>query len=53
MYVEQPMQTVLKWLPFFAIDIEDWPSLVSYVARIETRPSVMAAIEAEANAGRG
>jgi glutathione S-transferase len=47
------MQTVLKWLPFFAIDIEDWPSLASYVARIETRPSVMAAIEAEANAGQG
>jgi glutathione S-transferase len=45
--------SVLKWLPFFAIDIEDWPPLASYMARIDTRPSVMAAIEAEANAGQG
>ncbi|WP_434647700.1 hypothetical protein [Pseudomonas sp. D1-2] len=45
--------SVLKWLPFFAIGINDWPALASYMARIETRPSVMAAIEAEANAGRG
>jgi glutathione S-transferase len=45
--------TVLKWLPFFAIDIEHWPALALYMARIETRPSVRAAIEAEANAGQG
>ncbi|WP_434580915.1 glutathione transferase GstA [Pseudomonas sp. Z5-35] len=40
--------TVLKWLPFFDIDIRGWPILASYMARIETRPSVRAAMEAEA-----
>ncbi|BCX67675.1 glutathione transferase GstA [Pseudomonas izuensis] len=39
--------TVLKWLPFFNIDINDWPELASFMERIETRPSVQAAIAAE------
>ncbi|TWC11772.1 MULTISPECIES: glutathione transferase GstA [unclassified Pseudomonas] len=39
--------TVLKWLPFFNIDIEKWPKLESFMNRIETRPSVRAAIAAE------
>lgn len=39
--------TVLKWLPFFNIDINDWPVLASFVEQIETRPSVQAAIAAE------
>ncbi|MDM8191423.1 glutathione transferase GstA [Pseudomonas koreensis] len=39
--------TVLKWLPFFNIDIGDWPELAAFVARIEARPSVQAAIAAE------
>ncbi|RON81010.1 glutathione transferase GstA [Pseudomonas fluorescens] len=40
--------TVLKWLPTFAIDIHDWPALARYMQRIDTRPSVLAAIAAEA-----
>ncbi|WHS62678.1 glutathione transferase GstA [Pseudomonas sp. G2-4] len=40
--------TVLKWLPFFNIDIENWPVLTAFMARIEARPSVRAAITAEA-----
>ncbi|KIF58499.1 glutathione S-transferase [Pseudomonas fluorescens] len=39
--------TVLKWLPFFNIDIGDWPELAAFVARIEARSSVQAAIAAE------
>lgn len=40
--------TVLKWLPTFAIDIQDWPALASYMQRIGARPCVLAAIAAEA-----
>lgn len=40
--------SVLKWLPFFDIQIEDWPVLASFMARIEARPSVRTAIAAEA-----
>lgn len=39
--------TVLKWLPFFNIDVKDWPELASFMNRIEARPSVRAAIAAE------
>jgi len=39
--------TVLKWLPSFNIDIKDWPVLASFMERIESRPSVRAAIAAE------
>ncbi|MCJ8208006.1 glutathione transferase GstA [Pseudomonas sp. RGM2987] len=39
--------SVLKWLPFFNIDIKQWPALASFMARIEARPSVRAAIAAE------
>ncbi|KTT40059.1 glutathione S-transferase [Pseudomonas oryzihabitans] len=39
--------TVLKWLPFFNIDIQNWPELASFMKRIEARPSVKAAIAAE------
>lgn len=39
--------TVLKWLPFFNIDVKDWPELASFMQRIEARPSVQAAIAAE------
>lgn len=39
--------SVLKWLPFFNIDIQDWPVLASFMARIEIRPSVRAAMAAE------
>lgn len=40
--------TVLKWLPTFAIDIQDWPALASYMQRIGARPCVVAALAAEA-----
>lgn len=39
--------TVLKWLPFFNIDIKKWPELASFMERVEARPSVKAAIAAE------
>jgi len=38
----------VSWLPFFDIQIENWPVLAAYMARIEARPSVRAAIAAEA-----
>lgn len=40
--------TVLKWLPLFNIDINDWPELAAFMKRIEARPSVQAAMAAEA-----
>ena len=39
--------TVLKWLPFFNIDVKHWPELASFMERVEARPSVKAAIAAE------
>ncbi|RMU36617.1 glutathione transferase GstA [Pseudomonas syringae group genomosp. 3] len=39
--------TVLKWLPFFNIDINAWSELASFMQRIEARPSVQAAMAAE------
>ena len=39
--------TVLKWLPFFNIEVKDWPELASFMERVEARPSVQAAIAAE------
>ncbi len=40
--------TVLNWLPLFKIQIEDWPALAAFMARIAARPSVRAAMAAEA-----
>lgn len=40
--------TVLRWTRFFAIDLEKWPAIQSYVERIGARASVAAALEAEA-----
>jgi len=40
--------TVLTWLPTFNIDICEWPTLAAYMQRIGARPSVLAAIAAEA-----
>ncbi|MGN4048033.1 glutathione transferase GstA [Pseudomonas sp. SM4] len=40
--------TVLTWLPTFNIDIEHWPALAGYMQRIAARPSVLAAMAAEA-----
>ncbi|MFC0710942.1 glutathione transferase GstA [Azorhizophilus paspali] len=39
--------TVLKWLPFFKIDIDNWPELATFMKRVEARPNVKAAIAAE------
>lgn len=40
--------TVLGWCRFFSIDLNDWPALVAYTRRIEARPAVQAALQAEA-----
>jgi glutathione S-transferase len=40
--------TVLTWLPNFNIDLQDWPSLAAHSRRVAARPSVLAAIAAEA-----
>jgi glutathione S-transferase len=39
---------VLTWLPSFNIDLQDWPALAAHTRRVATRPSVVAAIAAEA-----
>ncbi|OUR76760.1 glutathione transferase GstA [Alphaproteobacteria bacterium 46_93_T64] len=38
---------VLNWANFTGIDLGDWPSVLSYVARIGARPSVKEALQAE------
>lgn len=40
--------TVLGWLPNFNIDLQDWPALAAHSRRVAARPSVLAAIAAEA-----
>jgi len=42
------LYTVLSWLPRFDIDVQRWPSLERFVARVGARPSVQAASAAEA-----
>ncbi|QCR35618.1 glutathione transferase GstA [Nissabacter sp. SGAir0207] len=39
--------TVLQWLPVFNIDVQQWPALAAFIARIKTRPAVQAALAAE------
>jgi glutathione S-transferase len=39
--------TVLKWLPYFDINIMNWHNLASFMERVGARPSVRAAIAAE------
>jgi len=39
--------TVLRWMKFFSIDLEHWPSIASFVEHIGSRPTVRAALEAE------
>ncbi|QMR78245.1 glutathione transferase GstA [Enterobacter sp. RHBSTW-00175] len=41
--------TVLGWCKFFAIDLNSWPVLSAYMARIHARPAVQAALRAEAS----
>ncbi|QHC95660.1 glutathione transferase GstA [Pseudomonas sp. M20] len=40
--------SVLTWLPSFSIDLQDWPALAAHSRRIAARPSVLAAMAAEA-----
>ena len=42
------LYTVLGWFKFFDIDLADWPAVAAYSSRIATRPSVQAAMQAEA-----
>jgi glutathione S-transferase len=39
--------TVLRWAPLFAIELGQWPALARFQARIDQRPSVKAALDAE------
>jgi glutathione S-transferase len=40
--------TVLGWMGSFAIDLKQWPVLAAYIERVGARPSVKAALAAEA-----
>jgi glutathione S-transferase len=42
--------TVLRWTQPMGIDLAKWPRLAAYVERVNARPKVRAAIEAEKNA---
>jgi len=42
------LSTVLRWAKHFSIDLDQWPALARYMERIDARPSVKAALEAEA-----
>ncbi|WMD21735.1 glutathione transferase GstA [Achromobacter seleniivolatilans] len=44
------LYTVLRWAAFFDMDLQRWPAIAAYMARIEQRPSVQAALAAEAAA---
>lgn len=48
------LYTVLGWCPWVGIDIQEWPALVAFSERVAGRPSVKAALAAEAalSAGR-
>jgi glutathione S-transferase len=39
---------VLRWAGLFDIDLTQWPALARFQARIEQRPTVIAALAAEA-----
>jgi len=39
--------TVLRWTAGFAIDLNRWPALAGFQARIDQRPAVKAALAAE------
>ncbi|KPH01311.1 glutathione S-transferase [Pseudomonas sp. RIT-PI-q] len=39
--------TVLRWTPLFTIDLNQWPALVRFQARVDQRPAVRAALVAE------
>ena len=39
--------TVLRWAPLFAIDLNEWPALMRFQARVDLRPAVQAALAVE------
>jgi len=39
--------TVLRWTSLFGIDLNQWPALVRFQARVDARPGVKAALVAE------
>ncbi|WP_223556638.1 glutathione transferase GstA [Pseudomonas sp. BF-R-01] len=39
--------TVLRWAPLFAIDLDQWPALMRFQARVVLRPAVQAALAVE------
>ncbi|UVK97556.1 glutathione transferase GstA [Pseudomonas sp. B21-048] len=39
--------TVLRWTQVFGIDLDQWPALARFQARVDQRPSVKAALAAE------
>lgn len=41
--------TIISWSRIHKLDLSPWPHLVAYIERIESRPSVKAAREAEAD----
>ncbi|MEB0046303.1 MULTISPECIES: glutathione transferase GstA [unclassified Pseudomonas] len=45
--VDAYLFTVLRWTSVFGIDLNQWPALARFQARIETRPTVKAALAAE------
>ncbi|MBP2849035.1 glutathione transferase GstA [Dickeya oryzae] len=43
------LYTVLGWCKHFSIELKNWPALTAYIARINERPAVRAALIAEAS----
>ena len=41
------LYNMLRWTHFTGIDLAHWPRLTAYSARVESRPAVKAALEAE------
>lgn len=41
------LYTVLRWTAYFKIDLNQWPALAKFFARVDARPAVRAAVEAE------
>lgn len=39
--------TVLRWVPLFSIELNQWPALVRFQARVGQRPAVKTALSAE------
>ena len=44
------LYTVLRWSSHFKIDLDQWPGLARFFARVDARPAVQAAVDAEAAA---